>query len=76
MAKDAGASTSAAIPEQPAAVLSDADRESLRLLAQHVARAFYDPRLVVVVDQLTRHTVYALAFAHASFLEALILVNW
>lgn len=54
MAKDAGASTSTA---EQSVTLPEVDRESLRLLAQHVARAFYDPRLVVVVDQLTRHTL-------------------
>ena len=30
------------------------DQESLRLLVQHVARAFYEPRYTIVLDQLVR----------------------
>ncbi|KAJ3486221.1 hypothetical protein NLI96_g4391 [Meripilus lineatus] len=33
------------------------DQESLRLLVQHVARAFYEPRYTIVLDQLVRHPV-------------------
>ncbi|KLO09836.1 hypothetical protein SCHPADRAFT_857378 [Schizopora paradoxa] len=31
------------------------DQETLRLLVQHVSRAFYDPKFVIVLDQLSRH---------------------
>ncbi|KAI0337217.1 hypothetical protein BDW22DRAFT_1364381 [Trametopsis cervina] len=37
--------------------LAKEDQEALRLLVQHVLRAFYEPRFTVVVDQLVRHTV-------------------
>lgn len=38
--------------------LSKEDQEALRLLVQHVARAFYEPRYTIVLDQLVRHPVY------------------
>jgi hypothetical protein len=34
------------------------DQETLRQFVQHVARAFYDPKYIVVMDQLARHPVY------------------
>ncbi|KAI0806213.1 TFIIE alpha subunit-domain-containing protein [Irpex lacteus] len=37
--------------------LSKEDQEALRLLVQHVLRAFYEPKFTVVMDQLVRHTV-------------------
>jgi len=37
--------------------LSKEDQEALRLLVQHVLRAFYEPRFTVVMDQLVRHMV-------------------
>ncbi|KAI0683872.1 TFIIE alpha subunit-domain-containing protein [Cytidiella melzeri] len=37
--------------------LSKEDQEALRLLVQHVLRAFYEPKFTVVMDQLIRHTV-------------------
>ncbi|CAL1699012.1 unnamed protein product [Somion occarium] len=37
--------------------LSKEDQETLRLLVQHVARAFYEPRFTIVLDQLVRHPV-------------------
>lgn len=36
------------------------DQAALRTLVQHVARAFYEPKFVVVLDQLSRHPVYVL----------------
>ncbi|THH06029.1 hypothetical protein EW145_g4369 [Phellinidium pouzarii] len=33
------------------------DQETLRLLVQYVSRAFYDPKFVVIMDQLARHPV-------------------
>ncbi|GJE85312.1 TFIIE alpha subunit-domain-containing protein [Phanerochaete sordida] len=33
------------------------DQETLRLLVQHVLRAFYEPKYTVVMDQLVRHPV-------------------
>ncbi|KAJ7171666.1 TFIIE alpha subunit-domain-containing protein [Mycena crocata] len=33
------------------------DRETLRLLVQHVSRAFYEPKFTIIMDQLARHTV-------------------
>ncbi|KIP06485.1 hypothetical protein PHLGIDRAFT_13874 [Phlebiopsis gigantea 11061_1 CR5-6] len=33
------------------------DQETLRLLVQHVLRAFYEPKFTVVMDQLVRHPV-------------------
>ncbi|KAI0821884.1 TFIIE alpha subunit-domain-containing protein [Trametes gibbosa] len=33
------------------------EQETLRLLVQHVSRAFYEPRFTVVMDQLVRHPV-------------------
>ena len=32
-------------------------QEALRLLVQHVSRAFYEPKFTVVMDQLVRHPV-------------------
>ncbi|EIW54836.1 uncharacterized protein TRAVEDRAFT_30851 [Trametes versicolor FP-101664 SS1] len=37
--------------------LSKDEQETLRLLVQHVSRAFYEPRFTVVMDQLVRHPV-------------------
>jgi len=37
--------------------LSKEDNENLRLLVQHVARAFYEPKFTIVLDQLIRHPV-------------------
>ena len=37
---------------------SKEEREVLKLLVQHVCRAFYDPKFIVVMDQLVRHPVY------------------
>ncbi|KAI6043907.1 TFIIE alpha subunit-domain-containing protein [Pisolithus marmoratus] len=33
------------------------ERDTLRLLVQHVARAFYEPKYVIILDQLARHPV-------------------
>ncbi|KAJ7635101.1 TFIIE alpha subunit-domain-containing protein [Roridomyces roridus] len=33
------------------------DRETLRLLVQHVSRAFYEPKYTIIMDQLARHMV-------------------
>ncbi|KAI6029560.1 hypothetical protein PISMIDRAFT_28712 [Pisolithus microcarpus 441] len=33
------------------------ERDILRLLVQHVARAFYEPKYVIILDQLARHPV-------------------
>ncbi|KDR80156.1 hypothetical protein GALMADRAFT_242417 [Galerina marginata CBS 339.88] len=33
------------------------DQETLRLLVQHVSRAFYDPKYTIIMDQLARHPV-------------------
>ncbi|KAI0305088.1 TFIIE alpha subunit-domain-containing protein [Russula brevipes] len=38
-------------------MLTEESRASLYLLVQHVTRAFYDPRFIVVMDQLARHQV-------------------
>ncbi|KAH9969172.1 TFIIE alpha subunit-domain-containing protein [Russula dissimulans] len=38
-------------------MLTEENRASLYLLVQHVTRAFYDPRYIVVMDQLARHQV-------------------
>ena len=38
-------------------MLSEDNRAALFLLVQHVTRAFYDPRFIVVMDQLARHQV-------------------
>ncbi|KAI0724337.1 TFIIE alpha subunit-domain-containing protein [Cerioporus squamosus] len=37
--------------------LSKDEQETLRLLVQHVSRAFYEPKFTVVMDQLIRHPV-------------------
>ncbi|EMD35651.1 hypothetical protein CERSUDRAFT_116392 [Gelatoporia subvermispora B] len=37
--------------------LSKDEQEALRLLVQHVSRAFYEPKYTVVMDQLVRHPV-------------------
>ncbi|KAI8972873.1 TFIIE alpha subunit-domain-containing protein [Trametes punicea] len=37
--------------------LSKDEQETLRLLVQHVSRAFYEPKYTVVMDQLVRHPV-------------------
>ncbi|KAI0628573.1 TFIIE alpha subunit-domain-containing protein [Trametes polyzona] len=37
--------------------LSKDEQETLRLLVQHVSRAFYEPKFTVVMDQLVRHPV-------------------
>ncbi|KAN0121598.1 TFIIE alpha subunit domain containing protein [Russula decolorans] len=36
---------------------NEENRAALYLLVQHVTRAFYDPRFIVVMDQLARHQV-------------------
>ncbi|KAG6819988.1 hypothetical protein H0H93_006818 [Arthromyces matolae] len=33
------------------------DQETLRLLVQHVSRAFYEPKYTIILDQLARHPV-------------------
>ncbi|KAF8549041.1 hypothetical protein OG21DRAFT_1421978 [Imleria badia] len=33
------------------------ERETLRLLVQHVARGFYEPKYIILLDQLARHPV-------------------
>lgn len=38
-------------------MLSEDNRAALFLLVQHVTRTFYDPRFIVVMDQLARHQV-------------------
>jgi len=38
-------------------MLTEESRAALYLLVQHVTRAFYDPRYIVVMDQLARHQV-------------------
>ncbi|KAI0271489.1 TFIIE alpha subunit-domain-containing protein [Gloeopeniophorella convolvens] len=38
-------------------MLTEDDKAALFLLIQHVTRAFYDPRYIVVMDQLARHQV-------------------
>lgn len=42
---------------QMAQGLAKDEQEILRLLVQHVSRAFYEPRFTVVMDQLVRHPV-------------------
>ncbi|RPD63162.1 hypothetical protein L226DRAFT_528029 [Lentinus tigrinus ALCF2SS1-7] len=37
--------------------LSKDEQETLRLLVQHVSRAFYEPKFTVVMDQLIRHPI-------------------
>ncbi|OCH85727.1 hypothetical protein OBBRIDRAFT_762535 [Obba rivulosa] len=37
--------------------LTKDEQETLRLLVQHVSRAFYEPKYTVVLDQLIRHPV-------------------
>ncbi|KZT69099.1 hypothetical protein DAEQUDRAFT_750949 [Daedalea quercina L-15889] len=39
------------------ASLSKDEQDTLRLLVQHVSRAFYEPKYTVVMDQLARHSV-------------------
>ncbi|KAH9075842.1 hypothetical protein EDB83DRAFT_2352605 [Lactarius deliciosus] len=38
-------------------MLTEENKAALYLLVQHVTRAFYDPRFIVVMDQLARHQV-------------------
>ncbi|KAI0249553.1 TFIIE alpha subunit-domain-containing protein [Lactifluus subvellereus] len=38
-------------------MLTEESKAALYLLVQHVTRAFYDPRYIVVMDQLARHQV-------------------
>ena len=38
-------------------MLTEENKAALYLLIQHVTRAFYDPRFIVVMDQLARHQV-------------------
>ncbi|KAI0307613.1 TFIIE alpha subunit-domain-containing protein [Multifurca ochricompacta] len=38
-------------------MLTEENKATLYLLVQHVTRAFYDPRFIVVMDQLSRHQV-------------------
>jgi transcription initiation factor TFIIE subunit alpha len=38
-------------------MLTEDNKAALYLLVQHVTRAFYDPRFIVVMDQLARHQV-------------------
>lgn len=38
-------------------MINEEEKATLRLLVQHVARAFYDPKFIVVLDQLARHEV-------------------
>ncbi|KZT25667.1 hypothetical protein NEOLEDRAFT_1133163 [Neolentinus lepideus HHB14362 ss-1] len=33
------------------------EQETLRLLVQHVSRSFYEPKFIVILDQLARHPV-------------------
>jgi transcription initiation factor TFIIE subunit alpha len=33
------------------------EQETLRLLVQHVSRAFYEPKYTIIMDQLARHPV-------------------
>ncbi|KAF8740047.1 hypothetical protein AX14_008956 [Amanita brunnescens Koide BX004] len=33
------------------------DQETLRILVQHVSRAFYEPKYTIIMDQLSRHPV-------------------
>ncbi|KIJ07528.1 hypothetical protein PAXINDRAFT_90272 [Paxillus involutus ATCC 200175] len=33
------------------------EQETLRLLVQHVARGFYEPKYIIILDQLARHPV-------------------
>lgn len=35
-----------------------AEQDTLRLLIQHVLRAFYEPKFSIVIDQLSRHKMY------------------
>ncbi|KAH9923017.1 TFIIE alpha subunit-domain-containing protein [Amylocystis lapponica] len=37
--------------------LTTTEKDTLRLLVQHVSRAFYEPKYTVVMDQLVRHPV-------------------
>ncbi|KAH8998756.1 hypothetical protein EDB86DRAFT_3145866 [Lactarius hatsudake] len=41
-------------------MLTEENKAALYLLVQHVTRAFYDPRFIVVMDQLARHQVVGL----------------
>ncbi|ETW77930.1 hypothetical protein HETIRDRAFT_126621 [Heterobasidion irregulare TC 32-1] len=38
-------------------MITDEDKAALRLLVQYVSRAFYEPKFIVVMDQLARHEV-------------------
>jgi transcription initiation factor TFIIE subunit alpha len=33
------------------------EQETLRLLVQHVSRAFYEPKYTIILDQLARNPV-------------------
>ncbi|KAA1472025.1 hypothetical protein DENSPDRAFT_859256 [Dentipellis sp. KUC8613] len=38
-------------------MITEDDKAALRLLVQHVTRAFYEPKFIVIMDQLARHQV-------------------
>ncbi|KAI0315706.1 TFIIE alpha subunit-domain-containing protein [Amylostereum chailletii] len=38
-------------------MITDEEQAALRLLVQHVTRAFYEPKFIIVMDQLARHQV-------------------
>lgn len=38
-------------------MITEEEKATLRLLVQHVSRAFYEPKFIVVMDQLARHEV-------------------
>ena len=38
-------------------MITDEEQAALRLLVQHVTRAFYEPKYIIVMDQLARHQV-------------------
>ncbi|TFY82463.1 hypothetical protein EWM64_g1548 [Hericium alpestre] len=38
-------------------MITEDDKAALRLLVQHVTRAFYEPKFIVVMDQMARHQV-------------------
>ena len=48
---------------------SKEEREVLKLLVQHVCRAFYDPKYIVVMDQLVRHPVYVISLLWRTYIS-------
>ncbi|TFY65608.1 hypothetical protein EVG20_g5474 [Dentipellis fragilis] len=45
------------LPARIGLMITEDDKAALRLLVQHVSRAFYEPKFIVIMDQLARHQV-------------------